>query len=288
MGRNPSIVLVLAFAGSVSLAPAMAQGSAEVAAPVPALAKSPAPPPPGGEAQDLAKKLANPVASLISVPFQENIDFGGGPGDKGAKSTLNIQPVVPISLGKMNLIVRTILPIVYQRNIAGLSSDQWGLGDTTQSFFFSPVTKPGDIIWAIGPVGYYPTATDHRLGSEKWGAGVTGLLLKQNGPHTFGLLTNQIWSIAGTPDRPGISVLFLQPFYSHSNKHGLTVGLNSETTYDWKRDQWTIPLNVTVTQLAAIGQQHVSFGAGLRYYAEKPAGSPDWGVRLIFTLLFPK
>jgi hypothetical protein len=139
------------------------------------------------------------------------------------------------------------------------------LGDTTQSFFFTPATKPGEVIAAIGPVAYFPTATDHRIGGGKWGAGVTGLVLKQAGAYTFGALSNQIRSIAGDDNRPEFSILFMQPFSSHSGKRGLTIGVNSDATCDWKRDQWTMPLSLTVTQLTVIGERPVSIGGGLRY-----------------------
>lgn len=130
---------------------------------------------------DLAKQLSNPIASLISVPFQVNYDRGYGPDD-GHRVTLNIQPVIPISLNEdWNLISRTILPVISQDDIAGPSGDQFGLGDTVQSFFFSPKEPTaGGIIWGAGPVFLIPTATDDLLGGEKWGIGPTVVALKQD------------------------------------------------------------------------------------------------------------
>ena len=155
-------------------------------------------------AADLAKKLSNPIASLISVPFQGNYDGGYGPDD-GSKYTINVQPVIPFTLNEdWNLISRTIVPIVWQNDIAGPSGDQSGLGDTTQSLFFSP-KKPtsSGIIWGVGPVFLLPTATDDLLGGGKWGAGPTAVALKQSGPWTYGALVNHIWSFAGDEDRQG-------------------------------------------------------------------------------------
>lgn len=270
----------LALAAAVVTCPALAQDEAE----------GPPAPEAGNPDQELAKQLSNPVASLISVPLQENLDFGMGPDGEGFRSTLNVQPVVPISLGEnWNLILRTILPIVYQDEVTGSRETQFGLGDTTQSFFFSP-KKPtsGGIIWGAGPAFLYPTGTDAALGSEKWGAGPTIVVLRQAGHNTVGLLANHIWSIAGDDARADISSTFVQPFFSHTTPGATTYTLNTETTYDWLREQWTVPINFTVTQLLKLGDQPLSVGGGVKYFAEKPAGGPDFGVRLVMTLLFPQ
>ena len=256
----------------------------------PALAQDEAQGPPAGNADhELAKQLANPVASLISVPFQENLDFGMGADGDGFKSTLNVQPVVPISHGKeWNLILRTIVPIAWQDGVTAPNQSQFGLGDTLQSFFFSP-KKPGSsgIVWAVGPAFLYTTGTDRSLGGGKWGAGPTALVLKQSGKNTIGLLANHIWSVAGADDRADVSSTFLQPFFSHIDGT-MTYSLNTEASYDWLGDQWVVPLNASVSHLTKIGDQRLSIGGGLKYYAEKPAGGPDWGVRLVLTLLFPQ
>src|SRR5215831_1157297 len=241
------------------------------------------------EMGDIAKKLSNPVASLISVPLQNNFDFGGGPNDDGFQYKLNVQPVIPISLGeKWNLITRTIVPYIYQENRIGTGS-QSGLGDTTESLFLSPKEPgPGGLIWGIGPDLYFPTATTGLLGAEKWGAGPTVLALWQKHGWTYGLLANHIWSFAGHEDRQRISSTFLQPFLSYTTKEHTTFGVNTESSYDWVNTQWTVPLNAFVTQLVKIGKLPVSFSFGGRYYADKPSGGPDWGLRFTVTFVFPE
>jgi hypothetical protein len=242
------------------------------------------------QAAELAKKLANPIASLISVPLQFNYDENYGLSDDGEKSFINVQPVIPLSLSEdWNLISRTILPIVHLSDIPP-GNDESGLGDITQSLFFSPAqpTSRG-IVWGAGPVLLLPTATDELLGSEKWGAGPTAVLLKQSGPWTVGFLGNHIWSFAGEDDRADISVSFLQPFVSYITKTHTTFSLNTESTYDWEAEQWSVPINVQVSQLLKIAGQPISVGAGVRYWAETPdVGPEDWGARLSLTFLFPK
>jgi hypothetical protein len=240
-------------------------------------------------AAELAKKLSNPVASLISVPIQNNFDFGAGPTGDGFQYKVNVQPVIPISFNQdWNLISRTIVPIVYQENIFGTSS-QSGLSDIVQSLFFSPkAPTSGGWIWGAGPVFLLPTATDDLLGTEKWGAGPTAVLLKQQKGWTYGVLANHIWSFAGESGRADVNATFVQPFVSFTTKKFTTYGLNTESTYDWSNSQWTVPLNASVSQLLKIGKQPIQLSLGARYYAEKPDGGPDWGLRFAVTLLFPK
>jgi hypothetical protein len=242
------------------------------------------------DTQELAKKLSNPIASLISVPFQFNYDDGYGSAD-GRKAYINAQPVIPITLNDdWNVISRTILPFVWQDDIAGPSGEQSGLGDITQSLFFSP-SKPTEngIIWGAGPVFLLPTATDDLLGGEKWGVGPTAVVLKQSHGWTVGMLANHIWSFAGDSDRNDISSTFLQPFVSYTTTNAWTFTLNTESSYNWEASEWSIPINFSVSKLVVIDMQPISLTAGLRYWAESPENGPEgWGFRTGITLLFPK
>jgi len=282
------------------------------------------------QAAELAKQLSNPVASLISVPFQANYDTGAGPTNDGWKFTLNIQPVVPISISKdWNVIIRTILPIIAQKDLfyrevpdfPGLPRDvrnqippglrdaaeeaaedlyndavkknpqnryQSGLGDTLMSYFLSPKEPTaGGLIWGAGPVFLFPTASHPFLGGGKWGAGPTIVALKQTHGWTYGVLANHVWSFAGDSDRNDISSTFVQPFISYTTKTHTTFTLNTESTYDWNESQWTVPINLVAAQLFKVGKLPVQFAIGGRYYAEGPSGAPEWGLRAVFTLLYP-
>jgi hypothetical protein len=243
------------------------------------------------DSAELAKKLSNPVAALISVPLQLNYDQDIGPVDDGDRWTLNIQPVIPVEINKdWNLISRTILPIVSQDEIFPGAGGQTGTGDIVQTFFFSPkAATAGGLIWGAGPVFLLPTGSDDLLSARKWGGGPTGLVLKQAGPWTFGALANHIWSFAGDSDRADISVTFLQPFMSYGTPKAWTFTLNTESTYDWENDQAAVPINVVITKVTRFGNQLVSIGGGLRYWAQSTDGGPEGlGLRLVFTLLYPK
>jgi hypothetical protein len=181
------------------------------------------------------------------------------------------------------------LPIVAQDGVAG-SDSQSGLGDTVQSFFFSPKqpTSSGWIL-GIGPAALLPTATDDLLGQEQWALGPTAVALKQTeAGWTFGALANQLWSVGGEDDRVNVNAMFLQPFLTKSLGKGRTVALNLESTFDWEREQWTIPVNLGYSKVTKLGKQLVSWQGGVRAFLEAPTGGPDWGLRFTFTLLFPK
>lgn len=241
--------------------------------------------------QDLAMQLANPVAALISVPFQWNWDQDIGPEDEGTRSFLNVQPVVPISLNEdWNLISRTIVPLINQDDIFPDAGSQFGLGDTIQSFFFSPVQPTeGGWIWGVGPAFVLPTATDELLGADKWAAGPSVVALRQNGPWTYGGLANHVTSFAGDNDRADINASFLNPFVSYTTPGAWTFTFQTESTYDWESEQWTIPVAGVASKVTKIGDQLISVGGGLRYYIESPDAGPEGlGLRFVVTLLFPR
>jgi hypothetical protein len=241
------------------------------------------------DARDLAKKLSNPIASLISVPLQYNFDEGLGALDDGTRSTLNIQPVIPFELNdEWNLISRTIIPYISQDDVTGPGESQSGFGDVVQSFFFSPkAPTSGGWIWGAGPVIYVPVGSD-SFSADQWGLGVTGVALKQENGWTYGALANHIWGIDPDAGDEAISATFLQPFLSYTTPDAWTFALNTESTYDWNSEEWSVPVNVMASKLLTIGTQPISIGGGLRYWADSPEGGPE-GVayRLSLTFLFP-
>ncbi len=239
-------------------------------------------------AEELAKRLQNPVASLISVPLQNNFDFGIGTAD-GDRWTLNVQPVIPIGISKdWNLITRAILPVLSQNDVFGPSGRQTGISDLVLSGFFSPKEPTsGGVIWGAGPALLVPTATDDLLGTGKFGVGPTAVVLKQAGLFTFGGLVNHIWSVAGSTDRTDVNLTFLQPFIARNFKGGYAISFNTEISHNWEFDTTSGTVNLVGSKVVHWGKQAAQLFVGPRL----PFGngnSSSWGFRTGFTLLFPK
>jgi hypothetical protein len=239
------------------------------------------------DADSLAKQLSNPIANLITVPFQFNVDFGEGPDNEGQNYLLKFEPVIPVKLNDdWNVISRTIVPITGFNQV--FPSNVFGLADIQQDFYFSPSkVGPDGFVWGVGPSINLPTSTDPRLGPDLWGGGPTGVALVSKGAWTVGTLATQTWSFDGA-NRPGeLNQTFIQPFAAYALGGGQTLSLNSESTYDWIAHQWTVPINLDYTKVFHVGKQPMSFEIGGRYYAVRPADGPEWGIRTALTLLFP-
>jgi hypothetical protein len=239
---------------------------------------------------DLAKKTQNPVADLISIPFQNNMNFGNGPNNR-TQNVLNFQPVIPISLSQdWNLITRTVMPIIKQPELPTTSENTWGLGATTFTAFLSPA-KPGSAIWGVGPAIQIPTTTDNMLGSRKWGAGPSAVVLTMQGPWVLGVLANQVWSIGGSNDRPNTSAFLTQYFINYNLPDAWYLTTAPIITADWQAsagNKWTVPVGGGFGKVFRIGK--LPFNANLSAYSNvvRPDPGADWTLRLQIALLLPK
>jgi hypothetical protein len=242
------------------------------------------------ETEKLQKDTQNPVASLISVPFQNNTNFNLGSANR-TQNVLNIQPVIPIGLSEdWNLIVRWITPVISQPIPTQKNIGFFGFGDMVPSFFLSP-SKPGALIWGFGPVFQLPTATSYYTGQGKFGMGPSLVFLTQPGHWTIGALVNNIWSIGGPKDRLPVNQFLMQYFINYNLDKSWYLGTSPVVTADWKApkgDQWVTPLGGGVERICRLGTVPLNIQAMFFGNAARPAGAPPWGVRVQVALLFPK
>jgi hypothetical protein len=240
---------------------------------------------------DLAQELTNPIANLVTIPVQMNFDRDIGLDDKGKKFFTNIQPVIPVDINDdWILITRTIVPVIYQQDVFPGEGSQSGLGDINGQYFFSP-RKPGasGVVWGAGAAILLPTATDSKLGSKKWAVGPSGIAIIMQGPWTIGGLANHMWSVAGDSNRADISNTFLQPFVAYTWPSAWTVSTQTESTYNWKIEQWSVPVNVAAAKLVKFGKLPVSLQAGVGYWVKSPDAGPEgWRFRLQANFVLPK
>jgi hypothetical protein len=238
----------------------------------------------------LQKATQNPVASLISVPIQNNNNFGIGPYDR-TQDVLNIQPVIPMHLTKdWMLITRIIQPIVWQPYPTQTTGGEFGLGDMNPTFFLSPA-KPGKVIWGVGPAFVIPTATNNILGQGKFSMGPSVVALVQPGPWTIGALVNNVWSVAGSGGRPDVNQMLLQYFVNYNLKKGWYVTVSPILTANWNASSgnvWTVPFGGGVGRIMKLGYQPVNITAQFYGNAVYPSGTSPWGMRLQIAFLFPK
>jgi hypothetical protein len=253
---------------------------------------------PSASAQDdtaaLAKAAQNPVADLVSVPLQLNMNFDTGPEDD-LQTVLNIQPVAPFGLNAdWNVITRTIVPVISQPDFGVFPDRENGLGDIQFSAFFSPTAPTsGGWIWGAGPVALLDTATDDRLGQGAWGLGPTAVALKITGPWVFGGLVSNIWSIDEDKGRGEVNQFLTQPFvnYNFPSSPGRYLTFSPVITADWEAEsseKWTVPLGLGIGQITRFGQQPVNLQAAFYYNVERPEAASDYQVRLQVQFMFPK
>jgi hypothetical protein len=242
-------------------------------------------------ATTLAKKLQNPIGELISVPFQNNIGFGYGP-NRGTQENINFQPVVPLHVHPdWNVIIRTVVPIVWQPSLQPIHTVPFGIGPSSVSAFLSPSQPTNGWLWGVGPVVQVPTITDSTLGSSVWGAGPTAVLVYTGGPWVAGVLTNAIWSLGGNTEGGGngYNSLLLQPFVNYNFGGGWYVGSSPIVTASWpapRNRAWTVPVGATAGRVVKIGTQPVNLSIGAYYNAIRPDFGPTWVLRTQVTFIF--
>ena len=245
---------------------------------------------------DLRSAVQNPISSLVSLPFKFTFDYGATNGDA---TILNIQPVIPVTVGDWNLVNRIIAPVINSPGpVAGIPENPspapgngaTGLGDINYSLYFSPVDY-GSVIWGVGPSITLKTATDDQLGSGKWSAGATAVALTVPDWGSVGILGRQLWSFAGDDDRKDVSQFLLEPFVNYNLANGWFLITDMVMTANWEApsgQEWTVPVGGGAGRVFKIGDQAINSRLEAYYNVVNPDAAPDWSVSFTFQFLFPK
>ena len=238
---------------------------------------------------EIAKMIQNPVGDLISLPILFNANFGYGPNN-GTQAMINFQPVVPLHLSEdWNLITRTILPVVFNPDMAPFPSNS-GLAPTSFTAFLSPSRDQDGWLWGAGPVIQAPTSTSPALGSSVWGMGPSAVLVYSGGPWVAGALVNNIWSFGGSdgPSGTSYSTFLGNPFVTYNFDDGWYVFSSPNITANWKaeRQKWTVPIGGGAGTVFRIGNQPVDMSVSAYYNVVRPENGPDWQLSTQITLAF--
>jgi hypothetical protein len=245
------------------------------------------------ETSELARAVQNPIADLISLPFQNNTSFNFGPRE-GTQNVLNIQPVIPVDLSEdWLMITRTIIPVVSQPSFAPGQDRENGLGDTLFSAFVSPKDQDlwlaGQWLWGVGPAVLLPTSTDDRLGAGEWGAGPSAVFLTLQGRWVVGSLFSNVWSFSGDSD---VNLFTWQPFVNYNLDDGWYLTSSPLITANWEADSdntWTVPVGGGIGKIFRIGKQPINASLQSFYNVEEPDDlGPEWSIRFQLQFLFPR
>jgi hypothetical protein len=242
------------------------------------------------EASDLAQLVQNPIAKVISLPFQNNMNFGVGPKND-EQDVLNIQPVLPFEVGTdWNLIARAIIPVVQEPALGPGTESTNGLGDTSLALYLSP-SRPGKIIWGIGPAFTFATASHDELGQGKFDAGLSAVALTIRDPWLFGALATDVASVSGASDRKTVHQMTVQPFINYNFARGWYLASSPIIAANWKapgNQRWTVPLGGGVGRAFRLANQAMNLQTQVFRNVVSAHDAADWTLRVQFQLLFPK
>jgi hypothetical protein len=237
--------------------------------------------------EDLSSAAANPLADLMSFPFQNNLNINNGEYNRNT-NVLNIQPVIPFANGKF--VTRTIFPIV---RIPDFSSESGkltsGLSDIVFSAFYVPESR--GLMWGFGPVFELPTGGSMR-GTQKWSIGPSFVALQQTSVWTFGLLINNAWSFAGKSEAGNVNHMLLNLFVVKQMGNGWYINSAPIITADWTATEdgrWIVPLGAGGGKLVMLGGKlPLNLQTQLYYNVVRPDFGPEWQWRVQAQVLLPK
>ena len=249
----------------------------------------------GGGQADLATQSQNPIASLISLPFEFDSYQNVGEEDR-TQNTIVFKPVVPIDISEnWELVLRGIIPFIDQPD-SGPIDGKTGVGDIQLQTYFVPKktnSLGGDNFWTwgVGPVLQFDTASDDILGTGRNAAGIGGVLFSKINNWTVGALLNNVWDVDSSNTREGVNFMTFQPFANYNLDNGWYLKTGPVITYNHEADsgnRWTIPVGAGFGRIFNLGKQPVNFSVSAYGFADKPDGGANAQLQAILVFLFPE
>ena len=246
----------------------------------------------------LAKAAQNPVANMMSLPLQYNFYTAGGLGSE-SMMVLNVQPVLPLPIGKDWLIVsRTVVPFtsvplpavipaVAASPLGGPRAS--GIADIEEQAYVTSA-KPGKFTWAVGPIFSFPTATNNVLRTGQWGLGPTAVGLVMPGPWVIGTLVNNVWRIGGAANGHVLNNFTVQPFINYNLPRAWAISTAPLITSNWSApdgQRWTVPIGLGISKVTHLVEQPLNLELQYYHNLNHPSGAGSEQLRLEVAALWP-
>jgi hypothetical protein len=244
---------------------------------------------------EVNKELSNPISTIWALSFQQNTFWLNKP----ERNVVNLlfQPVLPVSLtSNWNLITRPVIPVFNSTpyvNKSGNLHRVTGFGDTVLVELLSPSSRiAGPWLVGAGPTFIFPTASNSRLGQNKWQIGPTGLLGYLGEKWIAGVFPQQWWSVGG-PGSNTTSQMNLQYFYAYFPDAGWSVGTSPNMLVNWyakkSSNKVTFPIGLNISKVVKIGPLPVKFAVQGQYMPVHPdVFGQKWNLQFGVTPVIPK
>lgn len=232
-------------------------------------------------ADEVAKALANPNTPLAKLTTRiQYRTFDGTLADASSQSstTVLLQPSFPFPLSNGDLVFfRPAIPIIIGQpvvNETGGFDSKTGLGDIAFDIAYGKTNKKTGLITAVGIVATLPTAAPNELGGRNLNLGPEFLIGLIKSKYVLGAYPNHQWKVAG--NGVATSLTSMQVFANLLPGNAWVLGTAPIMSYNWKSEQWTVPLNLTFGKTYIVAGRPWNFSFEANYFIQ---GSETFGQK---------